>query len=42
VIEGDDGTEMRLAEIRELIKKRGRALDGRPRPRSAMAHSHDW
>ena len=42
LIEGDDGTALRLPEIRELIKKRGRALDGRPRPRSAAAHSHDW
>lgn len=42
LIEGDDGTELRMQEIRELIKKRGRALDGRPRPRSAAEHSHDW
>ena len=42
LIECDDGTELRLPEIRDLIKKRGRALDGRPRPRSAMAHQHDW
>jgi hypothetical protein len=42
LIEGDDGTALRLPEIRELIKERGRALDGRPRPRSAMAHQHDW
>lgn len=42
LIEGDDGTELRMPEIRELIKKRGRALDGRPRPRSAAEHSHDW
>jgi hypothetical protein len=31
-----------MPEIRDLIKKRGRALDGRPRPRSAVAISHDW
>ncbi len=42
LIEGDDGSELRLPEIRELIKQRGRALDNRPRPRSAMAHQHDW
>jgi hypothetical protein len=42
LIEGDDGTELLLPEIRELIKKRGRALDHQPRPHSAMAHSHDW
>ena len=42
LIEGDDGTEMRLPQIRELIRKRGRALDGRPRPRSAAPHQHDW
>jgi len=42
LIVGDDGTELRLAEIRELIRKRGRALDGRPRPRIAAPHPHDW
>ena len=30
LIEGDDGSELRLPQIRELIKKRGRVLDGRP------------
>jgi len=34
LIEGDDGSELRLPQIRELIKRRGRALDGRPRRRS--------
>ena len=42
LIEGDDGSELRPAEIRWLIEQRGRALDGRPRVRSAMAHQHDW
>ena len=42
LIEGDDGTELRLPEIRELIKKRGRALDGRPRPRAVAPVQHDW
>jgi hypothetical protein len=42
LIEGDDGSELRLPEIRELIKKRGRALDGRPRPRVAVPLRHDW
>ncbi len=42
LIEGDDGTELRLPEIRELIRKRGRALDGRPRPRIAAPLVHDW
>ena len=42
LIEGDDGSELRLPKIRELIKKRGRALDGRPRPPSVVAHQHDW
>jgi hypothetical protein len=34
LIEGDDGTALRLPQICALIKKRGRALDGRPRRRS--------
>jgi hypothetical protein len=42
LIEGDEGTELRPPEIRELIKKRGPALDGRSRPRTAMAHQYDW
>ena len=42
LIEGDDGTALQPREIGELIEQRGRALDGRPRPRSAMAHQHDW
>ena len=42
LIEGDDGTELRSPEIRWLIEQRGRALDGRPRPRPAASHQHDW
>ena len=42
LIEGDDGTALRLPEIRNLIETRGPALDGRPRPRNATAHQHDW
>jgi hypothetical protein len=42
LIEGDDGTQLRLPEIWELIEKRGNALDGRPRTRPEAHLVHDW
>jgi hypothetical protein len=33
LIEGDDGTKLKLADIRDLIETRGSTLDGRPNKR---------